>query len=58
MTRAKVRTRKCRGQKVIFHTELDAKIALAGRMAKDKGEIRYYQCELQKHWHLTSREAR
>lgn len=51
------RTRKCRGQKVIFHTELDAKIALAPRIAKDKGEIRYYRCEIGNHWHLSSQEA-
>lgn len=42
--------------KVVFHTELDAKIALAGRKAKDKGEIRYYKCW--GHWHLTSQEKR
>ncbi len=51
-------TKKCRGQKTIFHTELDAKIALAGRVWKDKGEIRYYRCEIGNHWHLTSQEAR
>lgn len=50
--------KRCRMQKVIFHTELDAKIALATRMAKDKGEIDYYQCELKGHWHLTSQEER
>lgn len=54
----KTRTRKCRGQKVIFHTELDAKIALAGRLAKDKGEVRYYKCDIGNHWHLTSQERR
>lgn len=41
-----------RSSKVIFHTELDAKIALADRIAKDKGEKRYYPCG--KHFHLTS----
>lgn len=38
--------------KVLLETELDAKIVLAGRSARDKGEVRYYQCG--KHWHLTS----
>lgn len=54
----KTRAKRCRAQKVIFHTELDAKIALADRMAKDKGEIRYYPCEIANHWHLSSQEAR
>lgn len=54
----KTYTKKCRGQKIIFHTELDAKIALAGRIRKDKGEIRYYRCEIANHWHLSSQEAR
>lgn len=43
-----------RMRKVIFHTELDAKIALAPRIRKDKGEIRYYKCEFGDHYHLTS----
>lgn len=38
--------------KVIFATKLDAKIALATRVWKDKGEVRYYPCY--GHWHLTS----
>ena len=44
--------------KVIFHTELDAKIALAFRMRKDKGEVRYYPCWVagKQHWHLSSLE--
>ena len=58
MRSTKTRTKKCRGQKVIFKTELDAKIALASRVWKDKGEIRYYRCEIGNHWHLTSQEAR
>lgn len=50
-----VKLRTCnRTGKIIFHTELDAKIVLAGRFVRDKGEIRYYQCG--KHWHLTSKE--
>lgn len=43
-----------RANKVIFHDELDAKIALASRVWKDKGEIRHYPCT--NHWHLTSQE--
>lgn len=49
--------KRCKFGKVILHTELDAKIALAGRLARDKGEIRYYICDSHgdpKHWHLTS----
>lgn len=38
--------------KVIFRTELDAKIALASRVWKDKGEVRFYSCH--GHFHLTS----
>jgi hypothetical protein len=45
--------RKCnKAGKIIFATELDAKIALARRVWKDKGEKRYYPCG--KHFHLTS----
>lgn len=49
--------KRCKFGKIILHTELDAKIALAARLAKDKGEIRYYECDAhgtKKHWHLTS----
>lgn len=42
------------GNKVIFKTELDAKLALAERVWKDKGEIRCYKCPHRNHWHLTS----
>lgn len=45
-------TRCNRTGKVIFKTELDAKIALAKRVWKDKGEQRAYPCGT--HWHLTS----
>lgn len=46
--------RRCNRQgKVIFATELDAKIALAHRVWKDKGEKRYYYCP-GGHYHLTS----
>ena len=43
--------------KVIFRDEIDAKIALAARVWKDKGEVRYYPCKVGKstHYHLTSR---
>lgn len=47
-----------RARKVVFHTELDAKIALAERLRKDKGEIRYYQCPHSNHFHLTSEKQR
>ena len=50
--------KRCRSQKVIFKTELDAKIALASRVWKDKGEVRHYKCEIGNHWHLTSQEKR
>lgn len=52
---------RCKYGKVIIHTELDAKIALAGRVARDKGEIRYYECDahgVKQHWHLTSQAER
>lgn len=47
-------------RKVIFVTELDAKMALARRVWKDKGEKRYYECRFggKLHWHLTSEEKR
>lgn len=41
-----------RAHKVTFRTELDAKLALAERVWKDKGEARYYACH--GHFHLTS----
>ena len=41
-----------RANKVIFKTELEAKMALAERVWKDKGEIRDYECR--DHFHLTS----
>jgi len=40
----------------MFRTELDAKIALASRVWKDKGETRYYPCG--HHFHLTSQLKR
>jgi len=41
-----------RAHKVIFKTEIDAKLALFNRQRKEKGEQRYYPCG--KHFHLTS----
>lgn len=41
--------------KVIFDSDLEAKIALARRVWKDKGEVRYYHCSMG-HYHLTSME--
>lgn len=45
--------RRCRTTHlVIFDTELEAKIVLAHRIKRDKGEIRYFHCG--DHYHLTS----
>ncbi len=44
--------------KVRFRTELDAKIALAAVLRRDKGEKRIYRCPRCKGWHLTSQEKR
>lgn len=41
---------------IIFETELDAKIALARRVWKDKGEKRYFACR--NHFHLTAEDQR
>ena len=41
-----------RVHKVIFEDELAAKLALAERVWKDKGEVRHYACL--DHFHLTS----
>lgn len=50
-----MKTKWCnRAGKVIFPSELDAKIALAERVWKDKGEVDYYPCT--GHWHLTSQK--
>ena len=59
MTRPTRRTksipRKCiRTGKVKFNSELDARIALAGRINRDLGEKRVYQCEFCHEYHLTS----
>jgi hypothetical protein len=56
--------RRCgRRFKVIFATELDAKLALAERVWKDKGEVDYIPCDYpcraagyKKHYHLTSQK--
>jgi hypothetical protein len=51
------KVRRCnRTGKVIFATELEAKIALAWRVWKDKGEKRWYPCH--GHFHLTSEDKR
>lgn len=42
--------KKC--YKVCYRDELEAKMALAVRVWKDKGEIRAYRCG--RVWHLTS----
>lgn len=47
---------KCKSGKVAFHDDLAAKMALARRVWKDKGEVRHYQCESCGKWHLTSRK--
>ena len=47
-----------RTNKVVFPTELEAKIALATRVWKDKGEKRHYLCPSGRHYHLTSQEKR
>jgi hypothetical protein len=46
-----------RANKVSFPSELEAKIVLARRVWKDKGEVRYYRCPHTNHYHLTSKEA-
>ena len=53
----KVRPRRCSiSGLVIFDSELDAKIALARRVWKDKGEKRYFSCG--RHFQLTSQDRR
>lgn len=42
--------------KVIFKDELAAKLALARRVWKDKGEVRHYYCSHCKSYHLTSQK--
>jgi hypothetical protein len=39
---------------VILFTELEAKIVLAQRMYRDKGETRYFPCTAGNHFHLTA----
>jgi hypothetical protein len=46
------RVTKC--GKVRYRTELDAKMALANRVWKDKGEVRAYRHSKCGGWHLTS----
>lgn len=53
-----LKSRRCwRGNKVIFATELDAKLALAQRVWRDKGEVDFYPCP-NGHYHLTSQPRR
>ena len=55
--RSRRQLKRCNiGGLVIIPTELDAKIALMKRQAKDKGEKRYFQCR--NHFHLTAQEQR
>lgn len=52
----KVRLRRCSiSGLVIFDSELDAKIVLAKRVWKDKGEKRYFPCR--NHFHLTAQDG-
>ena len=56
---AKVMPTKCRRTgKVRFRTLLDAKIVLAKRSARDKGEVRAYRCQFCHGFHLTSQRKR
>jgi hypothetical protein len=45
-------------KKRAFRDELGAKIALASAKRRDKGERRYYPCNICHKWHLTSQELR
>jgi hypothetical protein len=49
---------RCRSGKIGYRDELGAKIALATRSARDKGEKRYYLCNLCSRYHLTSQEQK
>lgn len=46
--------RRCPTGKMMYRDRLAAQIVLAGRYARDKGEIREYRCNLCGRWHLTS----
>lgn len=39
---------------VILFSELEAKIVLAQRIHRDKGEVRYFPCTAGNHFHLTA----
>lgn len=41
---------------VMFKSELEAKIVLASRVWRDKGEKRVFPCPAGNHFHLTSME--
>ncbi len=49
---------RCRSGKIRYKDELGAKIALASRAARDKGEKRYYTCNLCNGYHLTSQDQK
>lgn len=53
--RSRARLKRCsQTGLVILFTELEAKIVLAQRMYRDKGEVRYFPCTAGNHFHLTS----
>ncbi len=55
--RKEPRFKRCnRNNHRIIPSELEAKIALANRQRKDKGEIRIFRCGT--HWHLTSQDQK
>lgn len=61
MPRRKTKPRRqyCgRQHKVIFPTELDIKIELAGHAKFDTEEQRWYKCPFGNHFHLTSQDQK
>lgn len=53
---SQVKTKRCSHcLKVSFLDEISAKIVLAKRSYKEKGERRVYPCPFGKGWHLTSK---
>lgn len=54
----KTKLRRCNATgRVIIHTELDAKLILAGRVWRDKGERGYRKCPIHDHYHLTASDT-
>jgi len=52
-------SRQCKKtNKVKYRDELDAKIALARLVWRDKGQTRVYFCPYCKNWHLTHKKVR